>query len=74
LQVYIFPHRGKMKLKEIRYIMTPEGPVPVRMKPKEIDYQHYIDKQLKPLADGILFTMNESFDEIISGKQLDLFE
>lgn len=44
------------------------------MKPKEIDYQHYIDKQLKPLADGILFTMNESFDEIISGKQLDLFE
>lgn len=65
---------GKMKLREIRYIMTPEGPVPVRMKPKEIDYQHYIDKQLKPLADGILFTMNESFDEIISGKQLDLFE
>lgn len=64
---------GKMKLKEIRYIITSQGPVPVQMNPKEIDYQHYIDKQLRPLADGILFTMNDSFEEIISGKQLDLF-
>ncbi len=64
---------GKLHLKEIRYVMTHSGPVPVQMSPKEIDYQHYIDKQLKPLADGILFTMNENFDEIISGKQLDLF-
>ncbi len=64
---------GKMHLKGISYIMTTRGPVPVQMNPDEIDYQHYIDKQLKPLADGILFTMNDSFDEIITGKQLDLF-
>jgi len=64
---------GKMKLRAISYIMTVRGPVPVQMNPTDIDYQHYIDKQLKPLADGVLFTMNDSFDEIISGKQLDLF-
>ena len=64
---------GKMNLKEIRYVMTPNGPVPVQMSPQDIDYQHYMEKQLKPLADGVLFTMNESFDEIVSGKQLDLF-
>ncbi len=64
---------GKMHLKEIRYIMTFQGPVPVQLHPEGIDYQHYVDKQLKPLADGILFTINESFEEIISGKQMDLF-
>ncbi len=65
---------GKRHLREIRYVITLEGPVPVQMlHGQSIDYQHYIDKQLKPLADGILFTMNESFDEIVSGKQLDLF-
>lgn len=60
-------------LKEIRYIITSSGPVPVSMKPTDIDYNHYIEKQIKPLADGVLFAINQSFDEITTGKQLDLF-
>ena len=31
----------------------------------DIDYQHYIDKQLKPIADSILVFLDERFDEII---------
>ncbi len=64
---------NKKNLKEIKYIITPNGPVPVSMNPTDIDYNHYIEKQIKPLADGILFAIDISFDEIIEGRQLDLF-
>ena len=64
---------NKKHLKEIKYIITLEGPVPISMDPKNIDYNHYIEKQIKPLADGVLFAIDLSFDEIIEGRQLDLF-
>ncbi len=64
---------NQKNLKEIHYLMTSSGPIPVSMKPTDIDYNHYIEKQIKPLADGVLFAIDQSFDEIIEGKQLDLF-
>jgi DNA polymerase elongation subunit (family B) len=33
----------------------------------QIDYDHYIDKQLQPIADAILCFYNTSFDDVISG-------
>lgn len=38
----------------VRYLMTREGPAPVELNPQDIDYEHYIDKQLKPIADTLL--------------------
>lgn len=64
---------NQKNLKEIQYIITSNGPVPVSMNPTDIDYNHYIEKQIKPLADGVLFASDQSFDEIIEGRQLDLF-
>ncbi|MCK5198281.1 MAG: DNA polymerase II, partial [Spirochaetales bacterium] len=64
---------NQKNLREIQYLMTSSGPVPVSMKPTDIDYNHYIEKQIKPLADGVLFALDMSFDEIIEGRQLDLF-
>jgi len=64
---------NKKNLREIRYIMTNKGPLPVSIKPTDIDYTHYIEKQIKPLADGVLFAIDLGFDEIIEGRQLDLF-
>lgn len=66
------PENNK-NLREIQYLMTSRGPVPVSMTPTDIDYNHYIEKQIKPLADGVLFAIDISFDEIIEGRQLDLF-
>ena len=60
-------------LKEIEYLLTSNGPIPVSMNPTDIDYSHYIEKQIKPLADGVLFAIDLSFDEIVEGRQLDLF-
>lgn len=56
----------------IRYLITTAGPQPVEYQMNMIDYQHYIDKQIKPIADGILPFINTSFDEICS-PQLRLF-
>ncbi len=56
----------------IRYYITTSGPQPLENLSSPIDYDHYIDCQLKPIADSILEFTGTSFDNIISG-QLDLF-
>ena len=38
----------------VNYIITKRGPIPEELNPKDYDYQHYIDKQLKPIADSVL--------------------
>ncbi len=64
---------GKLNIRRVDYFITPEGPVPVKLCTGPIDYKHYIEKQIKPVADGVLPWLNTSFDEIVSGKQLELF-
>jgi DNA polymerase II len=64
---------GKRNIRSIEYLITPEGPIPLQHHPARIDYTHYIEKQIKPIADGVLPFLNTSFDEIIEGRQLELF-
>ena len=53
--------------------MTVSGPQPVSLCKEEPDYEHYLEKQIRPLAEAILPYMGLTFDEIFYGKQLDLF-
>ena len=57
----------------VYYIITKRGPVPVELNPTDIDYRHYIEKQLKPIADSILILLNLSFDSIVQSGQLSFF-
>ncbi|MFO7445756.1 MAG: DNA polymerase II, partial [Ignavibacteriaceae bacterium] len=57
----------------IQYVITKRGPIPVELEYSDIDYQHYIDKQLKPVADSVLALLGSSFDEIVQSKQLNFF-
>jgi DNA polymerase II len=59
--------------KEIHYLMTHRGPIPLELNPQDIDYQHYLDKQIRPLAETVLGILGKSWDAIISGNQLSLF-
>jgi len=34
-----------------------------------IDYDHYIDKQIKPIADQVLVFFNQNFEDVTSGKK-----
>ncbi|MBI9100368.1 MAG: DNA polymerase II, partial [Spirochaetaceae bacterium] len=64
---------GKKKIKDISYIMTADGPTPLELFTGDVDYAHYVEKQIRPIADGVLFTAGEDFDSIIEGRQLNLF-
>lgn len=61
-------------VREVHYVITPEGPVPVELRPQNIDYQHYIDKQLRPIADSLLGLLGLSFQELLTPSQLSLFD
>lgn len=56
----------------VRYYITVDGPQPVEKHTAPIDYQHYIDCQLQPVADSILELTGKSFSAVLSGQQ-DLF-
>lgn len=56
----------------IEYVITVNGPEPLEALGSPYDYQHYVDKQLKPIADGILPFIGKNFDAL-SLPQLGLF-
>ncbi|MGN2672767.1 DNA polymerase II [Aliivibrio fischeri] len=56
----------------IEYVITTAGPEPVEYINNPIDYDHYVEKQLKPIADGILPFIGLDFNEL-SNSQLGLF-
>jgi DNA polymerase-2 len=55
----------------VQYVITLHGPEPIEYRQSPMDYQHYIDKQLKPIADSILCFLGDSFEGIID-KQMTL--
>jgi DNA polymerase-2 len=57
----------------VYYVITKRGPIPIELKHTDIDYDHYIEKQLKPIADSILILLGESFDSIVQSDQLSFF-
>jgi len=56
----------------ISYVMTTNGPEPIEYRECPLDYDHYIERQLKPVADAVLPFAGLSFDTIMD-KQLGLF-
>jgi DNA polymerase-2 len=56
----------------IRYLITVNGPEPVSARTSPIDYRHYLDRQLAPVADGILHFLGDSLARV-TATQLELF-
>ncbi len=56
----------------IRYVMTTRGPEPVSGQTAPLDYDHYLTRQLEPVADAILGFVGGNFSTLITG-QLGLF-
>ena len=55
----------------VEYVITLQGAEPVSAT-EALDYDHYIERQLAPVADGILHFLGTSFAEVL-GKQGSLF-
>ena len=56
----------------IKYVWTTSRPEPVDYQQSPLDYDHYLTKQLQPVAEGILPFVNDDFATIVTG-QLGLF-
>jgi len=72
------PHARAAKLLNeprdvIYYAITQRGPIPIELKHNDFDYDHYIEKQLKPIADSVLSFLGKNFDSIVDNDQLSFF-
>jgi DNA polymerase-2 len=56
----------------IRYVITLDGVQPLEFSDSKLDYDFYVEKQLKPIADDILPFIGKDF-ESITGDQMGLF-
>ncbi|ENZ3706158.1 TPA: DNA polymerase II [Serratia marcescens] len=56
----------------ISYVMTVAGPEPLETRHSPIDYQHYLERQLQPVADAILPFLHDDFTTLVTG-QMGLF-
>jgi DNA polymerase-2 len=53
----------------IRYVMTTSGPEPLEARRSPIDYEHYLARQLQPVADAILPFLRDDFTALTSRQQ-----
>ena len=56
----------------IEYVITLAGAETLECQHSKLDYNHYIEKQLTPIADAILNAIGSSMDTV-TGRQQDLF-
>ncbi|ARU05565.1 DNA polymerase II [Comamonas serinivorans] len=54
----------------IHYVMTVSGPEPLEARRARIDHNHYLIKQLKPIADAILQPLGESFLTLMTAQEV----
>jgi len=54
-------------------VITSAGAEPVAKPLAPLDYQHYVDRQLEPVADGILAFVGSSF-AALTERQIGLFQ
>ncbi|MDC9590048.1 DNA polymerase II [Xenorhabdus sp. XENO-10] len=58
----------------INYVITQSGPEPLENQTSALDYEHYIHKQLKPIADAILPFIHDDFMPLLTGQMSMSFE
>ncbi|SEN55489.1 DNA polymerase-2 [Pseudomonas sp. ok272] len=56
----------------ISYVITVAGPEPLEIRSAPVDYEHYISRQLQPVADAILPFVDDDFSTLVGG-QMGLF-
>ncbi|MCO4753702.1 MAG: DNA polymerase II, partial [Bacteriovoracaceae bacterium] len=60
----LLPIEKQKRLRSISYIMTVQGPRPVSINKEQPDYHHYIEKQIRPVAQTALQSQGLNFDDI----------
>jgi DNA polymerase-2 len=57
----------------VEYVVTSVGPEPADERQGALDYEHYVEKQIEPIADAVLRFLRVRFGDLIGRpRQLDL--
>ncbi|MEK9765777.1 MAG: DNA polymerase domain-containing protein, partial [Thalassolituus sp.] len=72
LQANNRPPRYQDRGGRISYLMTVNGPEPEEISRSVVDYHHYLEKQLQPVAEAIFQFTGDSFTQL-AGQQPSLF-
>jgi len=57
----------------ISYVITTAGPEPIGNVQHPLDREHYVEKQVKPIAEPVLGALGLDFDTVIGdNRQLDM--
>ena len=48
----------------IDYVITVEGPEPAAGRARPIDYEHYVERQIRPVAEPVLAATRRDFGEV----------
>ena len=58
----------------VEYVMTLAGPEPLSARAHALDHEHYVEKQLRPVAEPLLEILRLEWDDLIGrSRQLGLF-
>jgi DNA polymerase-2 len=58
----------------VRYVVTTAGPEPLDNRKHPLDREHYVEKQVKPVAEPVLGALGLDFERVIGdARQADLF-
>ena len=64
---------GESLKRSVEYVMTTGGPEPVDNIQHPIDREHYVTKQVRPVAEPVLATLGLDFDAVIGdGRQVEM--
>ncbi len=56
----------------IEYVITLAGPRALDLNDQPLDYEHYLERQMMPVVDGILNLLGDSYDNIMN-RQMSIF-
>lgn len=51
----------------VSYVVTRRGPVPDELPHPDVDHDHYVDKQVRPVVDDILAMKDRDFEAVVTG-------
>ena len=58
----------------VSYVMTTAGPEPLDNRQHPLDREHYVEKQVRPVAEPVLETLGLDFERVIGDRrQAELF-
>ena len=65
-------HYPNRRISQIEYVMTVNGVEPLEFQQSALDYDFYLEKQLRPIAEAIFMFTGDSFAELVQ-KQIPLW-